>query len=51
MEIALEEIIVEGIKTTIPFHQIALRDPRFQKGDIDTHFVEGLLKKDLVAAS
>jgi acetyl-CoA carboxylase biotin carboxylase subunit len=50
MEIALEEIIVEGIKTTIPFHQIALRDPRFQKGDIDTHFVEGLLKPDAVPA-
>ncbi|MEK7329908.1 MAG: acetyl-CoA carboxylase biotin carboxylase subunit [Candidatus Eisenbacteria bacterium] len=50
MEIALEEIIVEGIKTTIPFHQIALRDPRFQKGDIDTHFVEGLLKPDEVPA-
>ena len=46
MEIALEEIIVEGIKTTIPFHQLALRDPRFQSGDIDTHFVEGLLKKE-----
>jgi acetyl-CoA carboxylase biotin carboxylase subunit len=50
MEIALEEIIVEGIKTTIPFHQIALRDPRFQKGDIDTHFVEELLKPDVVPA-
>jgi len=50
MEIALEEMIVEGIKTTLPFHQIALRDPRFQKGDIDTHFVEGLLKPDAVAA-
>jgi acetyl-CoA carboxylase biotin carboxylase subunit len=46
MEIALEEVIVEGIKTTIPFHQLALRDPRFQSGDIDTHFVEGLLKKE-----
>ena len=32
MEIALEEMIVEGIKTTIPFHQLALRDPRFQAG-------------------
>jgi acetyl-CoA carboxylase biotin carboxylase subunit len=49
MEIALEEIIVEGIKTTIPFHQIAIRDPRFQKGDIDTKFVETLLKKEPVA--
>jgi acetyl-CoA carboxylase biotin carboxylase subunit len=43
MEIALEEIIVEGIKTTIPFHRLALKDPRFQAGDLDTHFVEGLL--------
>jgi len=43
MEIALEEIIVDGIKTTVPFHLMALRDPGFQKGDIDTHFVEKLL--------
>jgi acetyl-CoA carboxylase biotin carboxylase subunit len=49
MEIALEEMIVEGIKTTIPFHQIAIRDPRFQQGDIDTKFVETLLKKEPVA--
>jgi len=43
MEIALEEMIVEGIKTTIPFHLIALRDERFRRGDLDTHFVEKLL--------
>ncbi|MEO5618897.1 MAG: acetyl-CoA carboxylase biotin carboxylase subunit [Candidatus Eisenbacteria bacterium] len=43
MEIALEEMIVEGIKTTIPFHRIALRDERFRAGDLDTHFVEKLL--------
>src|SRR3989454_8158536 len=44
MEIALDEMIVEGIRTTIPFHHLALRDPRFQSGDLDTHFVETLLK-------
>ena len=43
MEIALEEMIVEGIQTTIPFHLLALRDPSFQAGDLDTHFVERLL--------
>jgi len=43
MEIALEEMIVEGIKTTIPFHRIALADERFRAGDLDTHFVEKLL--------
>ena len=49
MEIALEEIIVEGIKTTIPFHRLAIRDPRFQRGDLDTHFVEQLLRPEVAA--
>ena len=44
-EIALEEIIVDGIKTTIPFHRLALRHPRFVAGDLDTGFVEMLLKE------
>jgi acetyl-CoA carboxylase, biotin carboxylase subunit len=46
MEIALEEMIIEGIRTTIPFHQLALGHPRFQAGDLDTHFVEALLKPE-----
>jgi len=50
MQIGLEEMIVEGIQTTIPFHLLALRDPRFQAGDLDTHFVEGLLKGEPAAA-
>ncbi len=50
MQIALDEVIVEGIKTTIPFHQLALRDPRFQRGDLDTRFVEALLKPESTAA-
>jgi acetyl-CoA carboxylase, biotin carboxylase subunit len=50
MEIALEETIVEGIKTTIPFHSLAIRDPRFQAGDLDTHFVEHLLKPEPAVA-
>jgi acetyl-CoA carboxylase biotin carboxylase subunit len=49
MEIALEEIIVEGIKTTIPFHRLAIRDARFQRGDVDTHFVEHLLHPEPAA--
>jgi acetyl-CoA carboxylase biotin carboxylase subunit len=44
MQIALEELIVEGVHTTIPFHLLALRDDRFQRGDLDTRFVETLLK-------
>jgi acetyl-CoA carboxylase biotin carboxylase subunit len=51
MEIALEEMIVEGIQTTVPFHILAVRDPRFQAGDLDTHFVEKLLHAEPVATT
>ena len=44
-ELALEEMVVEGIKTTIPFHRITLRHPRFRAGKIDTRFVEELFKE------
>ena len=37
---ALEEFIVEGIKTTIPFHLQVLEDPRFISGNFDTGFLE-----------
>ncbi len=39
---ALQEYIVVGVKTTIPFHQWVLDDRRFVKGDVDTHFIEGM---------
>lgn len=37
---ALDEFVIEGIKTTIPFHQQLLRDERFRAGDFDTKFLE-----------
>ena len=37
---ALDEFVIEGVKTTIPFHQQLLRDPRFIAGDFDTKFLE-----------
>lgn len=40
MQRGLEETIIEGVNTTIPFHQQVLRDPRFKAGDIDTKFLE-----------
>jgi len=51
MQIGLEEMIVEGIQTTIPFHIKALRHPRFQAGDLDTHFVEAMLKGEAQATA
>ena len=50
MEIALEEMIVEGVKTTIPFHLLAVRHPRFRQGDLDTGFVAALLAPEPAAA-
>ena len=40
MERALNEFIIEGVKTTIPFHQQLMRDERFKKGDVTTKFLE-----------
>jgi acetyl-CoA carboxylase biotin carboxylase subunit len=40
MQSALEEFVIEGIHTTIPFHKALMRDARFRAGDFDTHFLE-----------
>jgi acetyl-CoA carboxylase, biotin carboxylase subunit len=37
---ALDEIIIEGIKTNIPLHQEILKDPAFQKGGNTIHYLE-----------
>ncbi len=47
MKRALEEFIIEGIATTIPFHLKVLENEYFLKGDFDTKFIEThLLKND-----
>ena len=40
MSRALEEFIVEGIPTTIPFHQAVMQDASFREGQVDTRYVE-----------
>jgi len=40
MERALDEFIIEGIKTTIPFHQKLMKDEQFRKGNYTTKFME-----------
>ena len=40
MERALEETIIEGPKTTIPFHQAIMKDEKFRSGEFDTSFLE-----------
>ncbi len=40
MERALSEYVIEGVKTTIPFHQQLMRDERFRSGNFTTKFIE-----------
>jgi len=40
MKRALDEYIIEGVKTTIPFHQKLMDDPKFVEGDFTTAFME-----------
>ncbi len=39
MNRALEECLIEGVKTTIPLHQKILNHEAFKKGNIHTHFL------------
>ena len=40
MSRALDEFVIEGIKTTIPFHQKLMKDKNFQKGKYTTKFMD-----------
>jgi len=39
---ALDEFIIEGVKTTIPLHKKILQNSRFLRGKYDTHFIESV---------
>jgi acetyl-CoA carboxylase biotin carboxylase subunit len=52
MKRALEEYLVVGIKTTIPFYQQVLRTPAFQKGNVTTSFIDDFFKdRKIIEAS
>ncbi|MCI0513336.1 acetyl-CoA carboxylase biotin carboxylase subunit [candidate division KSB1 bacterium] len=40
MERVFDEFVIEGVKTTIPFHQKVIRDEKFRKGEYNVRFVE-----------
>jgi acetyl-CoA carboxylase biotin carboxylase subunit len=40
MHRALDEFVIEGIKTTIPFHKKLMKNEKFQSGIFDTNFIE-----------
>ena len=39
MQRALDEFVVEGIKTTVPFHKALMRNEAFKSGKFDTSFL------------
>jgi len=39
MERALDEFIIEGVKTTVPFHKRLMKDENFRSGDFHTGFL------------
>jgi acetyl-CoA carboxylase biotin carboxylase subunit len=46
MKRALELMVIEGIKTTIPLHQKIMDDPKFRRGEIGTDFMEYFLARN-----
>jgi acetyl-CoA carboxylase biotin carboxylase subunit len=47
MKRALQEFVIEGIKTTIPFHIKLMDDPSFREGKFNTSFLETFDFSDL----
>lgn len=43
---ALQEIVIDGIKTNVPLHRDILDDPEFIKGGVDIHHLEKKLGHD-----
>ncbi|PZU10663.1 acetyl-CoA carboxylase biotin carboxylase subunit [Sphingomonas sp.] len=43
---ALEEFVIDGVKTTIPLHQALLEDPEFQEGDYSIKWLEEWLARE-----
>ncbi|MBP0491868.1 acetyl-CoA carboxylase biotin carboxylase subunit [Pararoseomonas indoligenes] len=44
---ALTELVVDGIRTTIPLHQIIMDDPEFQEGDYTIHWLERFVSRHM----
>ncbi len=40
MRVALDELVLDGIRTNVPMHQWLLRDPGFIRGGFNIHYLE-----------
>ncbi len=45
---ALDEFVIEGVKTTIPFHKYVIGTEEFISGNFDTHFIEKIYSKEII---
>jgi acetyl-CoA carboxylase biotin carboxylase subunit len=46
MRRALDEFVIEGVKTTIPFHRQLMDDPKYISGNYTTKFMEDFVLKE-----
>jgi acetyl-CoA carboxylase biotin carboxylase subunit len=44
MQIALDELLIDGIRSNIPLHRDLVRDREFQKGGVNIHYLESKLE-------
>ncbi len=49
MRRALDEFVVEGVKTTIPFHKSVLETEAFITGNVHTKWIEELMEREAAA--
>jgi acetyl-CoA carboxylase biotin carboxylase subunit len=47
---ALDEFIIVGIPTTIPFHQFVVEEEHFQRGEVYTDFVDSYVSTEGIAS-
>ncbi len=43
MQNALDEILIDGIRTNVPLHKDIVRDPGFRAGGVNIHYLEKML--------
>lgn len=48
MQRALDEFVIEGIKTTVPFHKALLKNEAFRSGDFNTGFMNTFNIQDCI---
>lgn len=44
MQIALDELLIDGIRSNIPLHRDLVRDREFQRGGVNIHYLENKLE-------